>query len=80
MGLVKNLLDEHENRVAAISVIGIEVQALILDKASDEVVSSGDAEADKLVYARAFQAWADGKISGTAEDIFDAIQEALEVE
>jgi hypothetical protein len=80
MGLVKNLLDEHEKRVAAISAIGVEVQALMFDRASDEMVSNGDAEADKLVYVRAFQAWADGKISGTAGDIFDAIQEALEIE
>ena len=79
MAIVKNVLAEHEDRVAATTVIGVEVQALVLDEASDEVVSNGDPEADRLVYVRAFQDWANGKISGTAEEIFDAIEEALEV-
>jgi hypothetical protein len=80
MAIVKNLLAEHEDRVAAITVIGVEVQALVLDEESDELVSNEDPDADKLVYAKAFQAWADGKIGGTADEIFDAIEEALEVE
>lgn len=56
MAIVKNVLAEDEDRVAAITVIGVEVQALVLDEASDEVVSNGDPEAD----VRAFQALANG--------------------
>jgi hypothetical protein len=32
-----------------------------------------------MVYAAAFQAWVDGNITWTAEEIFEATQEALEV-
>jgi hypothetical protein len=32
-----------------------------------------------MVYAAAFQGWVDGNITGTAEEIFEATQEALEV-
>ena len=53
MAIVKNVLAEHEDRVAAITVIGVEVQALVLDEASDEVVSNGDPEAGPQVGRRA---------------------------
>lgn len=33
---------------------------------------------DKQAYAVAFAAWRDGKLSGTAEDIFDAVQAYLD--
>ncbi|WP_309176817.1 hypothetical protein [Bradyrhizobium sp. Ash2021] len=43
------------------------------------MTSADDPDADRLVYAIAFQAWADGKIEGTAEEVFDAVQETLEI-
>jgi len=80
MPIVKNLMAEHEDRVSAITTIGVEVRALVMDEDSDELISNEDPDAEKQVYAKAFQAWADGKISGSADDIFDAIEEALEFE
>jgi len=41
------------------------------------VTSADDPDAERVFYASAFQAWADGKIEGTAEEIFQAVQEAL---
>jgi hypothetical protein len=35
--------------------------------------------AEMQLFAKAFQAWADGKISGTAEDIFEAVNAVLEL-
>jgi hypothetical protein len=79
VAIVKNLLMEHEDRVAAITLIGIESKAVVLDESRDEIVSTNAPNADKQVYAKVFQAWADGKIDGTAEELFEAIQEVLEV-
>lgn len=78
MGAAMNVLDEHEDRVAAITAIAVEAKALILDKGADEITSTADPDAEKVVYAKAFQAWADGRIEGTAEDIFETVQEVLE--
>jgi len=41
--------------------------------------SANDADAEAKVYAAAFQAWVDHKIHGTPNEIFDAIQSALEI-
>jgi hypothetical protein len=38
----------------------------------------GFPNAEKAVCAKAFQAWADGRIERTAEDIFETVQEVLE--
>ena len=73
----KNVFVEHENRVAAITAIAIEAKAVIFGSA-DETGFTGDPNAEKAVYAGAFQAWADGRIEGTAEDIFETVQEVLE--
>ena len=75
----KTVIDEHETRVAVITAIGLDVAALILDEGVHEVTYRDDPEADKLLYARAFQAWADGKIEGSAEDVFETVQEVLEI-
>jgi hypothetical protein len=32
---------------------------------SDEIRSTNDLNAEKIVYAKAFQAWTDGRIEGT---------------
>ncbi|MCA6112516.1 hypothetical protein [Bradyrhizobium cenepequi] len=78
MSSAKNVLDEHKNRVTVITGIAIEANALIFGEGADETSSTNDLNAEKAVYAKAFQAWADGKIEGTAEDIFETVQEVLE--
>ncbi|MBU6464203.1 MAG: hypothetical protein KGL35_07810 [Bradyrhizobium sp.] len=78
MSRAKTIVEEHENRVAVITAIGIEVRALVLDKSAGEITSADDPDAERLVYAGAFQAWADGKIEGSAEDIFESVEEVLE--
>jgi hypothetical protein len=42
-----------------------------------KISSNPNDEADKEVYARAFRAWADGKLEGTAQEVFDAIEASL---
>ena len=78
MSPAKSVLVEHDNRVASITAIAIEAKALILVESDDEPNSTDDPNAEKIVYAKAFQAWADGRIEGTAEDIFETVQEVLE--
>ncbi len=75
----KNVFDEHEGRVAIITAIATEVKALTLREGGDEMISTSDPKAEKLVYARAYQAWADCKIEGTADDIFETVQEVLDI-
>ncbi|MCG2629851.1 hypothetical protein L6654_24805 [Bradyrhizobium sp. WYCCWR 13023] len=77
--MAANVFDEHDGRVRLITAIAMEVKALTLSESGDETVSMSDPDAEKLVYARAYQAWADCKIEGTADDIYEAIQEALDV-
>jgi len=74
----KNVFDEHEGRVAIITAIATEVKALTLSESGDEMISTTDPNAERLVYARAYQAWADCRIEGTAEDIFETVQEVLD--
>jgi hypothetical protein len=57
----------------AIEAIAIEVKAIIHDGDNDETSSAEDPDADKRAYASVFQAWGDGKISGTAEEVFEAV-------
>ncbi len=78
MNAARNVLEEHENRVAAITAMAIEARALTFGENGDETSSTNDPSAEKLVYAKAFQAWADGRIEGTAEDIFETVQEVME--
>lgn len=78
MSNATKFIDEHDNRVAVITEIGIDAKALVLDEGTREVSCANFAHAEKLLYARAFQAWADGKIEGEAEDIFETVQEVLE--
>jgi hypothetical protein len=78
MGRAKRELQEHEDRIVAIEAIAIEVKAIIHDGDNDETSSAEDPDADKRAYASVFQAWADGKISGTAEEVFEAVNNVLE--
>jgi hypothetical protein len=78
MSGAKNVLEEHETRVAAITAFAIEAKALTFDESGDEANATDDPDVEKIVYAKAFQAWADGRIEGTAEDIFETVQEVLQ--
>jgi hypothetical protein len=74
----KHELQAQLELIAAIEAIAIEVKAIGYDDDNDETSSNDDPDAEMQLYARAFQAWADGKISGTAEEIFDAVNAVLE--
>lgn len=63
--------------MAAITAIATE--ALVLDEDAHAAMSTYNENAEKVVYAKAFQVWADGRLEGTAGDIFEAVQEVLEI-
>ena len=65
MSTAKHELQAQLERIAAIEAIAIEVKAIGYDDDNDETSSNDDPDAEMQLYARAFQAWADGKISGT---------------
>jgi hypothetical protein len=73
MSMVKRDLEEHENPLAEIRSVAKAVNALVNDEENDEASS----DADKQVYAKVFRDWADGKIDGTAEEIFECVTEVL---
>jgi hypothetical protein len=75
----KTVIEEHEGRLTIITSIAMEVNAITLSENREEVISTSDPNAEKMVYAKAYQAWADCKIDGTAEDIFETVQEVLDV-
>jgi hypothetical protein len=62
----------------AITAIAIEARALVLSESTDEPTSTANPNAEKLVYAKAFQAWVDGAIEGTADDVFETVEEVLD--
>ena len=78
MGIAKRMFEEHQDRLAAIESIAIEQKALVYNKERDEATSNADPDADRDVYASVFRAWADGKIDGTADEIFEAVKAILE--
>ncbi|HEY1576630.1 MAG TPA: hypothetical protein VGF82_06100 [Terracidiphilus sp.] len=78
MSAEKNVFDEHEDRVMMITAIAIDANALNPGEAGGSPSSTGNLGSEKFVYAKAFQAWADDRLSGTAEDIFETVQEVLE--
>jgi hypothetical protein len=79
MGTAQSVYEEHEGRVATITTIAIEAKAVTRSESDAEINPTNDQDAEKIVYARAFQAWAEGRIDGNAEDIFETVQEVLEI-
>lgn len=75
----KTVLEEHEGRLTIITAIAMEVNAITLGESREERIPTSDPDAEKLVYAKAYQAWVDCKINGTPEDIFETVQEVLDV-
>jgi hypothetical protein len=78
MGQAKKDAEEHEVRLSAIAAIALKQGAIVMDPDTDEISSNLDEEADKQTFATVFQAWAEGRISGTADEVFEAINEILE--
>lgn len=78
MSIIKRHLAESEERLVLIEEICIDTGALVLDIETDEVFFSADKVAHKRSYVMVFQAWADGIIKGTPEQVFDAIKSILE--
>jgi hypothetical protein len=79
MSTVRSVVDDYASRRAAIIAIGLEVKALMFDQDAGQIMLTEDTAAERLLYAEAFQAWADGKIGGEAEDLFEVVQELLEL-
>lgn len=73
----KTVIDEHETRVSVVTAIAVDVEAIVFGRSTNEMGYRND-EAEKLLYAKVFQAWADGRIEGNAEDVFETVQEVLE--
>lgn len=59
-------------------VLPEKLRATIQDIAMTEMLANEDPAAFKRVYAKAFQAWADGAIDGAAVEVFEAVHEVLE--
>ncbi|KIZ41671.1 MULTISPECIES: hypothetical protein [Rhodopseudomonas] len=68
----------HDKRLMAVTAIAVEANALVYDHGCEEVIANDDPDAGRKVFAAAFLAWAEGKIDGTAEEVFAAVQEVLE--
>jgi hypothetical protein len=79
MARSEEIFEAHEERVAAITKIAVDLKALVINKTTDDWTSAENPDAEARVYAAAFQAWVDGKLHGSADEIFDAVQSALEV-
>lgn len=78
MNMSKDIFEEERQRLMAITSIGVEIKALAIDD-DGQLISVADPHVERLFYISVFQAWAEDKIDGTAEQIFDTIQEALAV-
>lgn len=69
---------EREERRAAIEAIGLDVKALVQDEITDQVSSAEDEEATKQAYEKVLQAFADGKLPGTEDEVFQDAKDILE--
>jgi hypothetical protein len=78
MSIVKRHIAEGEERLILVEEICIDTGALILDPDTEEVYFSADEGAYRKAYVKVFQAWADGTIKGTAEQVFEAAKSVLE--
>lgn len=78
MSIVKRRLAEHEERLVLIEEICIDKGALVYDDLDDEVYFTANDAASKSAYVTVFQAWAQGLIKGTAEQVFEATKSVLE--
>jgi hypothetical protein len=56
MNAAKNVLEQHEIRVAAITAIAMRQRPSLLGESGDETNWKDDPNVEKIVYASAFQA------------------------
>jgi hypothetical protein len=78
MGQAKHEMMKNEERRGFIESICTDAKALVYDDVTDETSSAEDPDADKEAFARVFRAWADGRLTGTADEIFETTKEVLE--
>ena len=78
MSIVKRHLAESEQRMVLVEEICIDTGALVLDPDTGEIYFTADDDAHRNAYVTVFQAWANGTIKGTAEQVFDATKSILE--
>jgi hypothetical protein len=78
MGQAKHQMMNDDDRRGYIEGICTDAKALRYDEDKDETNWAEDPDADKEAFARVFRAWADGKLTGTADEIFEATKEVLE--
>jgi hypothetical protein len=62
--------DAYQDRLVILEPLDIEENALEHDEFTDEVSASSDEAAVKRFFARAFREWAEGKVQGSAQEIF----------
>jgi hypothetical protein len=79
MGQAKREGVERDGRRDLIESICTDAKALEYDEVKGETTSNEDPDADKEAFARVFRAWADGKFTGTADEIFETTKEVLEL-
>jgi hypothetical protein len=71
--------EPQEDPWDTIRTMALEVRALVHDEASGELIYNEDPEADRELYALAFQSWAAGKLPGPPQLIFATVTEVLEL-
>jgi hypothetical protein len=71
MGVANREAEAYEERLEDIAVIAQELEFVADEAADGEVVG-------KSLFAAVFAAWRDGKLSGTAEEIYEAVKDYLD--
>ena len=71
MGEAKREAEAYQERLEDIGVLAQEIEFVDDEGSDDEAV-------EKTLFAVAFAAWRDGKLSGTAEEIYEAVKDYLE--
>lgn len=77
MSTVKRHFEDNEARKDAIRSMAEEHGALVVDQETQQLTSAEDEHAEMCVYAAAFAAWRDGRLEGSATEIFEAVQQTL---
>jgi hypothetical protein len=72
--------DAYEDRLVILEELGIEENALEHDEFTDEVSASSNEAAVKRFFAGAFQEWAEGKVQGSAQEIFEGVITLLDTD
>jgi hypothetical protein len=71
MGEAKRETEAYQERLEDIGVLAEEIEFIDAEGPADEAVG-------KSLFAAAFAAWRDGKLSGTAEEVYEAVRDYLD--